>query len=252
MYHQVTPQPHAAFRKYALTPRMFARQMRWLKLAGYVPITFDRLLDGRSGRARLPARAVIITFDDGFQDCVDYAVPILQQHRFTAMFYLVAGLAGERSQWLAARGLAFQLLDWPTARQLDVAGFACGSHTLTHPHLAALSTAECRAELRESRARLEEQLGHPIRDLAYPFGSFDTNVRAIAAEAGYRTACSTRIGRSGDDDDLLALHRIPVNGDESLLDFISRLYTARTWGQLRGDLAGGIKRRLRRERSAAR
>src|SRR5215212_10755611 len=104
MYHQVTPQPHAAFRKYALTPRMFAAQMRWLKLSGYVSITFERLLDGRAGRVRLPARAVIITFDDGFQDCVDYAVPILQRHRLTAMFYLVAGLAGARSEWLAARG----------------------------------------------------------------------------------------------------------------------------------------------------
>jgi peptidoglycan/xylan/chitin deacetylase (PgdA/CDA1 family) len=246
MYHQVTPQPHPAFQKYALTPRMFAAQMRWLKLAGYVPITFDRLLDGWASRAALPARAVIITFDDGFQDCVDYAVPILRQHSFTAMFYLVAGLAGARSEWLAARGLAYQLLDWPTARQLEATGFACGSHTLTHPHLAALGPAECRAELRDSRARLEHQLGHAIRDLAYPFGSFDADVRAIAAEAGYRTACTTTIGRSHAGDDLLALRRIPVNGTESLLDFVSRLYTTRTSGELRGD----IKRRLRGERSA--
>jgi peptidoglycan/xylan/chitin deacetylase (PgdA/CDA1 family) len=248
MYHQVTPQPHAAFRKYALTPGMFAAQMRWLRLARYVPIGFERLLDARAGRAPLPARSVIITFDDGFQDCVDYAVPILQQQRFTATFYLVAGLAGAQAEWLAARGLAFKLLDWPTARRIEAAGFACASHTMTHPHLAAIAPAKCRAELCESRARLEQQLGRAVHDLAYPFGSFDAGVRAIAAEAGYRTACSSQIGRSPSDDDLLALHRIPVNGDESLIDFISRLYTTRTSGELRGD----IKRRLRRERSAAR
>jgi peptidoglycan/xylan/chitin deacetylase (PgdA/CDA1 family) len=227
---------------------MFAAQMRWLKLAGYVPISFDRLLDARAGRAALPARAVIITFDDGFQDCVDYAVPILDQHGFTAMFYLVAGLAGARSEWLSARGLLYQLLDWPTARRLQAAGFTCASHTLTHPHLAALSPAACRAELSESRARLEHQLGRAIRDLAYPFGSFDARVRAIAAETGYRTACTTTIGRAHAEDDLLTLHRIPVNGHESLLDIVSRLYTSRTSGELRGDL----KLRLPGERSATR
>ena len=149
MYHQVTPQPHAAFRKYALTPRMFAAQMRWLRLARYVPITFEGLLDGRAGRTRLPARAVIITFDDGFQDCVDYAVPILQQHSFTATFYLVAGLVGAQSEWLAARGLAFKLLDWPTARRLRIDRIYLRSPTMTHPHLAAIGSANCRAELHE-------------------------------------------------------------------------------------------------------
>jgi peptidoglycan/xylan/chitin deacetylase (PgdA/CDA1 family) len=123
---------------------------------------------------------------------------------------------------------------------------------MTHPHLAAIGSAACRVELRDSRALLEDRLGHAIRDLAYPFGSFDANVRQIVAETGYRTACSTQVGRSGDDDDLLALHRIPVNGDESLIDFISRLYTTRTSGELYGDLAGGLKRRLRRQRSATR
>src|SRR5262245_53733664 len=135
MYHHVTPHPPAAFRKYTVTPRMFAAQMRWLALAGYRAIPLDSLIAYRTGQLRLPARAAIITFDDGFRDGVDYAVPILRQYGFTAVFYLVAGLVGRSSAWLAQRGLDLPLMDWPAARRLEAQGFSCASHTMTHPHL---------------------------------------------------------------------------------------------------------------------
>lgn len=251
MYHQVTPSPPPSFRKYAVRPRMFAAQMRWLALARYTPIGLDALVEWRAGRTDLPTRPAIITFDDGFQDCVDYAVPILRRHGFTAVFYLVAGLAGAVSYWLESRGLDLPIIDWPAARALAAEGFICGSHTLTHPHLSELTPEDCRTELRDSRALLEDGLGRPVRDLAYPFGSFSPVVRQIAAETGYRTACTTRIGRAGRDDDLLALRRVPVNGDETLLDFASRLRTARSYGELRGAVAHGLGRRLGLSRSEA-
>jgi peptidoglycan/xylan/chitin deacetylase (PgdA/CDA1 family) len=248
MYHQVTPHPPAAFRKYAVTPKMFAAQMRYLAISGHRPISLDSLIAYRAGRLRLPAHPAIITFDDGFRDCVDYAVPILRRYGFTAVFYLVAGLVGRSSAWLAKRGLDLPLIDWPAARLLEAEGFSCASHTITHPHLSELPAHACRAELRDSRELLEDQLGHAVCDLAYPFGAVSPAVRAIAAETGYRSACSTQIGRSDLTEDALMLHRIPVNGDESLPDFICRLHTARSYGELRGDIASGIRRRLRLQR----
>src|SRR5205085_3453691 len=94
MYHQVTLRPEPFYREYSLTPRALAAQMQWLALSGRVPITLDQLLAARRGQARLPQRAVVITFDDGYHDLLRYAVPILQAHRFPAIFYLVAGLIG--------------------------------------------------------------------------------------------------------------------------------------------------------------
>src|SRR5262249_36005587 len=81
-------------------------------------------------------------------------------------------------------------------------------------------------ELSTSRQRLEDRLGHGGAHLAYPFGAFDERVRAMAADAGYRSACSTRRGLSAADDDALALHRVTVYGHDSLLDFACRLRTA--------------------------
>lgn len=229
MYHQVSPHVFPTFRKYTVTPSSFARQMGWLASAGYMAISLDMLFDARAGQTTLPAKPVIITFDDGFQGCVDYAIPILLQHHFTAIFYLVAGLMGKPSVWLEAeRGITMPLMDLPTAREIANQGFVCGAHTMTHPRLAQLDADVCQNELHESRQYLQDELGQPVKHLAYPFGSFNASVRACAAELGYRSACSTMIGRSPCNDDPFALHRVPVCGQDTLLDFICRLRTART------------------------
>jgi len=236
MYHQVTPRPLPAFRKYAVTPKAFSAQMKWLAWAGYVPIQLDDWLNFRSDRTRLASRPVIITFDDGLEDCAEYAVPILQAHGFTAIFYLVAGLMGQTSRWLRLeRGIEFPLMDWATARQLLACGFQCGSHSMSHPRLAALSAADCYEELLRSRQLLEDKLGQEIKHLAYPHGSFTEQVKVVAAETGYRSACSVRIGLSPCDDDPMALRRVPVNGQDSLLDFICRLRTARSVREFMGN-----------------
>ena len=203
-------------------------QMTWLALAGYTSVSMDRYLAGRTGNQELPRKPVVITFDDGFADCVRYAVPVLKARGMTAVFFLVAGLMGGQSEWLRAkRGVALELMDWATAKRLAAEGFEIGAHSLTHPHLTALSEAECRAELTESRRVLEQGLGTEIRHLAYPYGSVDDRVMNLAGEAGYRTACSVEIGFSRDRDPLLSLHRVPVTGLDSFPDFVCRLAAAR-------------------------
>jgi peptidoglycan/xylan/chitin deacetylase (PgdA/CDA1 family) len=229
MYHHLDPYPLPAFEKYTVTPRAFRMQMRWLALAGYTSIGLDALVENRLHGRPLPARPVAITFDDGFQGCADLGGPILREFGFTATFYLVAGLMGRPSRWLRReRGVEFPIMDWDTARALAGQGFGLGAHTLTHPRLAELDTKACREELERSRGILESQLGTAVEHLAYPFGSYDERVRDLTADAGYRTASSVRIGISAAEDDLLALHRIPVNGGESLLDFVCRSRSGRT------------------------
>jgi len=226
MYHEVTHRQLPTFQKYCVTPNAFSAQIKWLAMRGYVAISLDQLLAFRHGAAGLPRRPIIITFDDGFRDCVGHVAPVLRAHSFTAIFYLVAGLMGQASRWLMAeRGIELPLIDWATARQLVDWGFECGAHSMCHPRLADLPAADCNAELRRSRELLEQQLGRPIWHMAYPFGSFNQCVRTIAAEVGYRSACSVKIGLATTRDDPLTLRRIPITGHDSLLDFICRLHT---------------------------
>jgi peptidoglycan/xylan/chitin deacetylase (PgdA/CDA1 family) len=247
MYHQVMREAPAGMRKYAVTPRAFAAQMRWLAAAGYTPIDLGTLLAHRAGQCGLPRAPIVITFDDGYRGCLEHAVPVLVAFGFRATFFLVAGLVGGTSRWLRQeRGIELPLLDWSAARALQAAGFTCGAHSLTHPRLAELSAEAARRELQASRELLEERLGCAVEDLAYPFGSYDDETRALAAEAGYRSACSVRIGLSGPGDDPLALHRVPVSGEETLPDFVCRLHTARSIAELARRKRGAATRWLRR------
>ena len=114
---------------------------------------------------------------------------------------------------------------------------------MTHPRLARVSPEICREELFRSREVLEQGLGAPVLHLAYPFGSYNADVRAVAGECGYRTACSTRPGLSGPNDDLLALHRIEVAGGEPLQNFLMRTRFGHTPAEL---LRNGFDRARRR------
>ena len=251
MYHEVSPTPHPSFQRYTVTVRQFARQMRWLAALGYQAIDMDALVRARMGQGSLPKRPVLITFDDGFQGCADHALPVLRSHNFTAVFYLVAGLMGKTSRWMLPEvGLELSLMSWENARALAAEGLQCGAHTLTHPRLAGLDRARCRAELVDARRLLEDELGRPAVHLAYPFGSYDPGVQGIAAEAGYVTACSTRAGLSGADDDLLALHRVTIYGHDSLFDFACRLRTGAAIRERLGQALGGVRHYFRQRRGS--
>jgi peptidoglycan/xylan/chitin deacetylase (PgdA/CDA1 family) len=248
MYHQVTPSPPPGYRKYAVTTEAFAAQLEWLAQHRYVSISMNALYEHRMGRQELPARPVILTFDDGYRDCLEYAAPILKARGFTATFFVLGLLAGKTSQWLLAeRGIELPLLDWDAVRQLRAAGNECGSHGLSHPRLTQLSPSACREELLTSRRLIEDQLGEEVGHLAYPFGAYDESVRAIAVESGYRTACSVRPGWSPPGDDLMALRRIHVEGEGSMRDFADSLRRRRTPAEL---VRAGV-RALRRRWGAA-
>jgi peptidoglycan/xylan/chitin deacetylase (PgdA/CDA1 family) len=227
MYHEVAPRRDPRFAKYVITPRRLDMQLRWLRIAGYRSITLATLLAAHRGAAVLPRRAVIITVDDGFRECVHYAPDILQARGFNAVFFLVAGLVGKSSRWLMeARGIERPLADWTAARSLLAAGFECGAHSLTHANLTRVPAQDAEFELAEARRQLQDRLGQDVVHLAYPFGACNTRVQQAAAAAGYQSACTVTPGLATYADDLMRLPRVPIDGDETIADFIWRVRTA--------------------------
>ena len=246
MYHQVSAIPAREFRRYTVTVKEFARQMRWLAASGYRAIDLDTFARARRGETGLPDRPVVITFDDGFQGCADHAVPVLRSRGFTAVFYVVSGHVGGTSAWMRATlGIELPLMSWETVRSLAAEGFEIGAHTVTHPRLTELDRAHCRAELVNARRRIEAEVGRPAAHLAYPFGAYNATVRELADEAGYLTACSTRPGLSDAADDRLALHRVNVYGHDSLLDFAFRVRLGTSLGERMARALGRMTGRLR-------
>jgi peptidoglycan/xylan/chitin deacetylase (PgdA/CDA1 family) len=229
MYHEVSPAQRADFAKYTVGKRDFIRQIRWLRASGYQTIMPADLL-GEGAGCQLPPWPVIITFDDGFREAYEHAVPVLADTGFSAIFYVVTGVMGRNSDWLASRGITLPIMTWTQAREIESLGFRCGAHTITHPRLTDVSPETRDRELRGPRTVLEDHLGREVTDLAYPFGAVNQEVRDAAAAAGYRSACSVNIGLYKSADDPLMLPRVPVSGTESFADFVCRVKTASTAG----------------------
>jgi peptidoglycan/xylan/chitin deacetylase (PgdA/CDA1 family) len=233
MYHEITPQPDPRYRRFTLTPEELGRQLDWLRARGYASVMPDDLLAAWRGERALPYRPVVITFDDGGRDCLEHAVPALASRGLTATFYVVAGVVGASMRWLRAEiGFELPAAGWPTLRAAEREGMRCEAHSVSHPRLAQVSARACREELVNGRSMLEDALGHEVRHLAYPFGSFTDETRDIAREAGYHTACTTRGALASHDDDPLALPRVPVYGTEGLREFGHRVRTAQPIGRV--------------------
>lgn len=255
MYHQVTSNVEPRYIDCSVTPRIFKIHMNILKLLRFTPINLTQLEQYRNGKSNVPKKPVIITFDDCYQECIDHAVPVLEEHGFTAAFYIPTDYVGTDSHWLVPElGFEFPIINWETVRQLDLSGFQIGSHSMSHPRLAQISHKVCFMELDGSRKILEDKLGHEVVHMAYPYGSFDENVRAMTEEAGYRTACTTeeRFSRPGDDP--LLLPRVDIMGYYNIVDFILKLHfegeynTTRRWWQYTYSKMRGVGRLLKKIR----
>jgi len=230
-YHEISPTPHPSYRKFTVTPDQFTRQVKWLARRGYRTISLDDLLEHRAGRRPLPPKPFIITFDDGCKSAAEHAAAILPKYGFSAIFYLVPAVIGSATTWARHRRY-LPVIDWNMARQLLSLGFACGSHTLNHRRLAHVPPSECREELERSRAVLQDGLGSDVVHLSYPHGSFNADVRRMAEEAGYQTACTVEHALSTTVDDLLALPRVRPSGDESFGNFTLRVRTGKPLQEL--------------------
>ena len=147
-----------------------------------------------SGRA--PA---LFTTDSSDLSVYRVYAPVLEQHRLAALVFLLPGDVGGPDR-----------LTWDQVREMAAHGIIFGSHTLTHPWLPDLSTEELRCELCDSKRRIEEQLGHPITAVAYPYGAVDDHVRVVTVECGYTDGYTTTPGRRVRDDDRLAIKRVPI------------------------------------------
>jgi peptidoglycan/xylan/chitin deacetylase (PgdA/CDA1 family) len=244
MYHEVTPTPVERYRKYTVTPAELAAQLAWLRSRRYTSVDLDAVRAAFLGERALPARAIVITFDDGSRDCLDHAVPALLAHGFTATFFIVGGLVGSTTRWLPAEvGFEIPTAGWPTLRAAEREGMRCEAHSVSHPRLARVDDEQARDELVRGRAVREEGLGHAVRHLAYPFGSHSPRTRELAREAGYLTACTTHEAIASRGDDLLALPRVPILGTEGMGEYRHRVRSARPVGALRAGVQG-LARRL--------
>jgi peptidoglycan/xylan/chitin deacetylase (PgdA/CDA1 family) len=227
MYHQVGKfAPMREHRSTYCDHRRFAAQMALLHHLRYRVLRLNEALRCLVDKEPVPARAVVLTFDDGYENFYEYAYPVLQRYRFPAIVYLISDLVGKASSWFARDGRDTpMLMDARRIRQLHAAGIDFGAHSASHVRLAEQSTERVREEVFGSKRALEDLLGSAVLDFCYPYGSHDMRAVDLVAEAGYRSGVTCERAAASDRDDPLTLPRKAISYGDNLAGFLWKLHT---------------------------
>jgi peptidoglycan/xylan/chitin deacetylase (PgdA/CDA1 family) len=209
LYHHVAEKNEEEIR-YTITIEQFKLQMETLKKLGYTSIPMSQLVQVINEGGYLPARPVVITFDDGDEDVYQNAFPIMRDLGMTGIIYLV----GNR---MDAEGF----INVEEMRTLAQAGWEAGSHSATHVNL--LNNVMLSKEMYEARSKLSDTLGLPVESFAYPFGGADEFIMRKAKTYGYRSAVGLGKGYIHSKEDLFFLSRLEVQRSTTLEQFINLL-----------------------------
>ncbi|MCY0387018.1 polysaccharide deacetylase family protein [Robbsia sp. Bb-Pol-6] len=221
MYHQIAPVPPRSQPLWTLNvdPARFRLQMRWMQRLGYRGCSVRELLPYLRGEKT--GKVFGITFDDGFANVLNNAMPVLCDLGFTATCYFVAQRLGGHNDWDAHYGVAPTPLMQPRELSAWAAlGGEVGSHTLDHCHLSRLPPGEAQRQIAESKQRLEDVCGTAVESFCYPYGDATAGVQGMVRAAGYSNGTMTHRGRARASDDLFDLPRVAVAGFTGTAKFL--------------------------------
>ena len=192
--------------------------MELLAELGYVPVSLDEVRDHYVDGAPLPEGAVLITFDDGYRDNLENALPILRRHGYPAVIFVPIGfLEGDRplphEEALRRSACATRRSAGTSSRRSRPAGSGLsrtGSGIVPCP---SSSRREAAREIALSKLRLEERLGRRVDAYAFVKGSladYRPEHVSLVQQAGYALGFTSVSGANGPTSDRFRLRRYNV------------------------------------------
>ncbi|MGY1751783.1 polysaccharide deacetylase family protein [Blastococcus sp. SYSU D01042] len=218
MYHSISPTEGPDPHRIRVHPERLDRHLRLLRRLGLRGVSLAELVRAtdRGGAAGL----VGLTFDDGYTDFLDHAVPVLRRHGMTGTVYVVAGRLDGQNAW--DEGPRLDLVGADGVRAIAAAGHEVGSHTLHHAHLRGAEPAVLAEEVTRSREVLQDVLQADVPGFAYPWGEFDAAAADAVRAAGYDHACVTGDYLPGDRFTLPRFYVAPGDGAAQLVAKLAR------------------------------
>ncbi|MDF2668298.1 MAG: polysaccharide deacetylase family protein [Paenibacillus sp.] len=208
-YHSIGIQPG---NNAVLSPKNLEDQMNYLAKEGYTTLSMRQFIDIWEGRLEAPSKSVLLTFDDGYADNHQAALPILKKHNFKAVLFMSPGSVGDG--WY---------VDWTQAKELHEAGWDIQPHGMTHPYLNKLSVEKQKAEIEEAARLIEENLGIRAEMFCYPYGVYNKDTLKILTDNRYKIAFTIDQGVAETTQNPLTLKRLFIGGSDSLPTFINKL-----------------------------
>jgi peptidoglycan/xylan/chitin deacetylase (PgdA/CDA1 family) len=193
MYHAVGRLSYDP-NKICVSPERFEAQMDYLKRRGLRGVSMSELM--RAVDAGNAGRLIGLTFDDGYENVLQNAVPVLERLGFTATVFVVSGLLGGENTW--DREPRMKLLNPDGVREVFQRGMEIGSHGMSHARLSEMAAELLEEEVVGGRQILKEILDHDVEGFCYPYGGLDWSTVRAVRRAGHNYACAykTRIEQS--------------------------------------------------------
>ena len=210
--------------------------MRFLARHKFTPINFIDYFafrDGLKPLTHFPSKPIIITFDDGYKNNIELALPILKKYGFTAVLYALGDFSVTQNNWDSQLGEpAHLLLNSQELKRMRSEGIEIGAHSLKHEHLTDISEEAAWGEIFESKQNLEKLLQEPVISFAYPYGAFNHKIKLLTQKAGYRCAVATDRGGLVLENDLFAIFRVNVMPRDKMWEIFKKTlpsYRNRYW-----------------------
>lgn len=214
MYHLVTEKPVDTKHRIFVTQENFDKQLQNFKNWGFESLTFkdlDSFMSGSKDWALFPKKPFMITFDDGYQNNLTHALPVLKKYNYKAVIYLLANHTDKANSWDSGEVPPQALLNPSERQELFKSGnFEIASHGLEHRHLTEMSFEEAKKQLTESKSFLENEFKETILSYAFTYGSRRDDLAELAFKTGYQFILNTDQGGFHLTTPLTSIFRVPI------------------------------------------
>jgi peptidoglycan/xylan/chitin deacetylase (PgdA/CDA1 family) len=194
VYHRVCADADDPRSEFVVPRSVFREQMRALSCGPYLTPRLSEVLSGAPNPRSPEHTPVVVTFDDGFADTLEHALPVLKEFGIPAAVFPVLDLNRRYSAWDSAPEMRAPLLEPEDMRAMEDAGVEFGSHTVAHTRLTRALPGALEDELVRSREILAAIVARPLPVLAYPYGDVDERVKDAARRAGYAAGLAVASG----------------------------------------------------------
>lgn len=225
MYHRVLAEkPEKKSRWHYVTVTEFRKQMNMIDKLGYTPITFSDYQLFVEDKLTLPSKPIIITFDDGYLDTLENAIPVLLELNMRAVIFVMGNRDLKSARWDELGDFdSCPLMSDDQIRKAQGMGFEIGAHSLDHFALTGLPEKDIMYEVSRSKEAIESVLEKPIQTFSYPYGSVDERVKKVVSDSGFLFACGVYSGSAKFSQSMMDFRRLAVNQDTSRLKFLLTL-----------------------------
>lgn len=234
MYHMISPHlqsKKSKFNRLRVTPKAFEKQLQWLQKHQWTTMTIAELAECK----KIPAKTVVLTFDDGYADNYIHAFPLLKHYNMKATIYIVTERFNQNwatdkdtkmssnelnNEAMLTHGMVHEML---TSNLIEI-----GSHTIHHSNLPVLSLEEKDYEIGHSKKVIEQEYDITCKSFAYPFGFYDNETIELVQKHHYSSAVTTVPKYlKWEDINRYQIPRVIISGRQSLFDFILKIMKGR-------------------------